>query len=225
MIGAVATRSTPAAAFPIRPPQPDSARAPEPVNATAPQTPARPSPNRPLLSGASIAPLQQADTPTPLEEARAGAEPAEPVTSLNSEEQAVIADLRARDQEVRAHEAAHARVGGEFAGAPSFTFETGPDGRLYAVAGEVSIDTSPVPGDPEASIEKLETVIRAALAPAEPSSQDLAVAAQARARLAEARAEARSQASEEQQGGAGADAFGGEAVNDGLIGALRNLLA
>lgn len=109
---------------------------------------------------------------------------------LSDEEQRQLNELRARDREVRAHEAAHARVGGEFAGSPGFTFETGPDGRQYAVAGEVSIDRSPVPGDPEATIQKLEKVIRAAMAPVSPSDQDRSVAATARADLQAARAEA-----------------------------------
>ena len=109
---------------------------------------------------------------------------------LSDAEQRQLNELRARDREVRAHEAAHARVGGEFAGSPGFTFETGPDGRQYAVAGEVSIDRSPVPGDPEATIQKLEKVIRAAMAPVSPSDQDRSVAATARADLQAARAEA-----------------------------------
>lgn len=104
-------------------------------------------------------------------------------------DQQELAELQARDREVRAHEAAHARVGGEFAGRPGFTFRTGPDGRQYAVAGEVSIDRSPISGDPEATIQKLEQVIRAALAPVSPSDQDRAVAASARADLQAARAE------------------------------------
>ncbi|GAB4573230.1 MAG: hypothetical protein Tsb008_07440 [Rhodothalassiaceae bacterium] len=155
---------------------------------------------------------------SPPDEAQDANAPANPLDRLGSEDQAILDDLRARDAEVRAHEAAHARAGGEFAGPPQFTFETGPDGRLYAVAGEVSIDTAPVPGDATATIEKLETVIRAALAPAEPSSQDLAVAAQARSRLAEARAEAARERREAAQG----DVAG---AADRVIGALADLIA
>jgi hypothetical protein len=50
---------------------------------------------------------------------------------------------------------------------------------LYAVSGEVSIDSSPVKGDPKATVRKMEQVVRAALAPAQPSGQDRAVAAAA----------------------------------------------
>ena len=105
------------------------------------------------------------------------------------EEQKVIAELKARDREVRRHEAAHANAGGEFAGTPNYEFTRGPDGRAYAVGGTTPIAVNPVAGDPEATIEKMQTVKRAALAPAEPSAQDRAVAARAEAEQAKARSE------------------------------------
>ncbi len=104
-------------------------------------------------------------------------------------EQQEISELAARDREVRAHEQAHVAVGGQHAGTASYTYERGPDGRQYAVAGEVPISTSPVSGDPQATIDKMEQVRRAALAPAEPSSADRAIAAQAAQLIAQARAE------------------------------------
>ncbi|KDE39489.1 SrpA-related protein [Nitrincola lacisaponensis] len=104
-------------------------------------------------------------------------------------EQRVVRELAARDREVRQHEMAHQMAGGQYTGAVTYTFERGPDGVMYAVGGEVRIDTSPVPGDPEATLQKAETVERAALAPSDPSPQDLRVAASARAMAAEARAE------------------------------------
>jgi len=110
---------------------------------------------------------------------------------LSEDERQAVEALKARDREVREHERAHAAAGAGLAGAPSFSFETGPDGRQYAVGGEVSIDASPVPGDPQATIAKMEQVKRAALAPAQPSAQDRAVAAQADAQIAAAHAEAR----------------------------------
>ncbi len=105
------------------------------------------------------------------------------------EDQRRIDALKARDREVRAHERAHQAAGGQHAGAASYTFERGPDGRSYAVGGEVPIDASEVRGDPEATIEKMEQVKAAALAPAEPSGQDRKVAAMADAKAAQARAE------------------------------------
>ena len=104
-------------------------------------------------------------------------------------EQLEIAKLSQRDQEVRAHEQAHAAVGGRYTGAPSYTYTRGPDGKRYAVGGEVSIDSGPIPNDPQATLRKMEIVLRAALAPAEPSAQDLRVAAQAQVQMAQARAE------------------------------------
>lgn len=104
-------------------------------------------------------------------------------------EQLEIAKLSKRDQEVRAHEQAHAAVGGRYTGAPTYTYTRGPDGRRYAVGGEVSIDSGPIANDPEATLRKMEVVLRAALAPAEPSPQDLRVAAQAQVTMAQARAE------------------------------------
>ena len=93
---------------------------------------------------------------------------------LTEQEQAEVDALKARDRQVRAHEQAHAAIGGAYAGAPSYTYQVGPDGQRYAVGGEVKIDASPIPGDPEATLEKMRVVERAALAPAEPSSQSTA---------------------------------------------------
>lgn len=99
---------------------------------------------------------------------------------LSEEEQEVVDELKSIDREVRTHEQAHiAAAGGHARGGPTYSYEQGPDGQQYAVGGEVAIDTSPVSGDPEATIEKARTVRRAALAPAEPSAQDRAVAAAA----------------------------------------------
>ncbi len=106
---------------------------------------------------------------------------------LSPEAQRQIAELRARDAEVRAHEAAHlAAAGGLAKGGANFTYQQGPDGKEYAVGGEVSIDTSPVNGNPRATLAKAQQIQAAALAPADPSPQDRAVAAQAAALAARA---------------------------------------
>lgn len=106
------------------------------------------------------------------------------------EEQEKITKLKDRDREVRAHEQAHVAAGGQYVrSAAQFQYQTGPDGQRYAVGGEVSIDVSKE-GEPEATIAKMQVVIRAALAPAEPSGQDRAVAAQAVRTASEARMEA-----------------------------------
>jgi hypothetical protein len=112
---------------------------------------------------------------------------------LSDEEQAVVREMKQTDAKVRAHELAHQAAGGQFASAPSYQFERGPDGGLYAVAGEVNIDTSPVPGDPEATIAKANQVRAAALAPADPSAQDRSVANAAAQMAAKASVEAAKQ--------------------------------
>lgn len=104
-----------------------------------------------------------------------------------------IQELAARDREVRAHEQAHAAIAGQYAGSPTYSFVRGPDGVSYAVGGEVSIDTSPIPGDPEATIRKAQQLSRAANAPADPSSQDASVAALAAQMEQQARVELREQ--------------------------------
>ncbi len=102
-----------------------------------------------------------------------------------------IALLKSIDRKVRLHEQAHLLAGsGLIRGGPHYEYQRGPDGKFYAVAGEVSIDTTPVPNDPEATIRKAKKIIRAALAPANPSAQDLRVAAKARAMLIKAQIEA-----------------------------------
>jgi len=117
-------------------------------------------------------------------------EPSSEPGQLSSEETQQVAELKSRDREVRTHEMAHMMVGGSLVrkGA-SYSYQTGPDGQRYAVGGEVSIDSSAVSGDPSATIRKMQQVKRAALAPAEPSSQDRAVAAAAAQTEAAARQE------------------------------------
>lgn len=104
---------------------------------------------------------------------------AESPVALSESERRQLDRLKARDREVRAHEAAHQGVGGQYAGAASYSYQRGPDGVQYAVGGEVSIDLSAVQGNPQATIEKMRIVQAAALAPAQPSGQDRAVAAEA----------------------------------------------
>ncbi len=113
---------------------------------------------------------------------------------LTEEEQKQIEELKSRDREVKNHEQAHIAAGGSYVlGGASYDYQTGPDGKQYAVGGSVNIDTSPVDGNPEATIAKAQVVIKAALAPAEPSGQDQKVASAARQMMSEARKELNSQ--------------------------------
>lgn len=152
---------------------------------------------------------------------------------LTEEEEAVVRDLKKRDQEVRAHEQAHKTVGGPYASAPSYETVTGPDGREYAVGGEVKIDASPVQGNPAATIRKMDIVIRAALAPANPSPQDTQVAQSAQQTKLQAQAELREQNAAERAERTGQDvdaqnaplqletAQGDTGNNGGFIDAVR----
>ncbi|WP_373017630.1 putative metalloprotease CJM1_0395 family protein [Thiomicrorhabdus sp.] len=104
--------------------------------------------------------------------------------------QQVVNQLKARDSEVRSHEMAHlAAAGGYATSGASFAYQVGPDGKRYAIGGEVGIDISPVSGDPQATLQKAMVVQRAALAPAQPSDQDLRVASAAVQMAAQARME------------------------------------
>ena len=146
-------------------------------------------------SGAGI----KSDNPDPAEKTDAQEKASDVTVSSNSRtaeaelekaELKQLRELRARDREVRAHEQAHASAAGSLAkGGPSYSYQRGPDGRLYAIGGEVQIDTSAVSGDPQATLQKAQQIRRAALAPAQPSSQDRAVAAQAAVMEAQARVE------------------------------------
>jgi len=101
-------------------------------------------------------------------------------TRLTPEQQSAVAQLAETDRRVRAHEQAHVAAAGPYArGGPSYSYATGTDGKLYAVAGEVSIDISPVANNPEETIRKARVVQAAANAPADPSAQDRQVAAAA----------------------------------------------
>lgn len=109
---------------------------------------------------------------------------------LTEEQKKQVDELKKTDEKVRAHEQAHLSAAGNLAArGASFEYESGPDGKKYAVGGEVQIDISPVSGDPEATIAKMQQVRRAALAPSDPSAQDRSVAAKASVEEAKARSE------------------------------------
>lgn len=108
---------------------------------------------------------------------------------LSDEDKRLVRELQKRDQEVRAHERAHKTAAGGLArGAATYTYQIGPDGKRYAIGGEVHIDTSPG-STPEESLEKARRIKSAASAPSEPSAQDHSVASDAARLEAEARKE------------------------------------
>jgi hypothetical protein len=140
-------------------------------------------------------------------EDKAGRTPAEPAQALNPGDLRVVQQLKQRDREVRSHELAHKAIAGQYArGAPSYEYRIGPDGKRYAVGGEVSIDMSKS-NDPRETLRKAEVIRRAAMAPAHPSMQDRQIAQQASAMAAEARHELLTRAEQDEaavaQAGAG----------------------
>jgi hypothetical protein len=119
------------------------------------EVPARLSPDRVTLSGEAKARL-------------AGA-------TLTQDQQQQVQQLRQRDAQVRQHEAAHQAAGGQLTGPASFSYQTGPDGKSYAVGGEVQVSAHSG-RTPDETIAIARQVRAAALAPADPSSADLSAA-------------------------------------------------
>lgn len=116
--------------------------------------------------------------------------------SLSGGERQYLDQLQAADREVKAHEMAHLAAAGSYArGGASYQYKQGPDGKKYAVGGEVSIDIGKE-STPEKTIEKMRVVRRAALAPADPSPQDQRVAARATLSIAESVQELRIRAAD-----------------------------
>lgn len=142
---------------------------------------------KPQASAGQQTPVQGGLDKDNAEDPSAGKQNAEDKQQQQAE-QAEVDKLAARDREVRAHEQAHAGTGGQYAAAPSYEYERGPDGKQYAVNGEVSIDISAA-NTPEETLRKMQQIQAAALSPTEPSAQDLRVASEARQKATEARAE------------------------------------
>lgn len=114
------------------------------------------------------------------------------------QQQQQIRQLASREREVIAHEQAHAAVGGQYTGSPSYTFERGPNGVNYAVGGEVAISLPAGGDDPAATLAAARQVREAALAPADPSVQDRTIAAEAARIESQAAAELAAQNAEQQ---------------------------
>ena len=98
---------------------------------------------------------------------------------LSPDEERLVRDLQSRDSEVKAHEAAHQAAGGGMTGAASYTYQQGPDGKMYAISGEVSISMKSG-STPQETIANARQIAAAAMAAGNPSPQDYAVASSAR---------------------------------------------
>lgn len=105
-------------------------------------------------------------------------ENARPPTShpalLTDREREIVRELQARDANVRTEEESHQTLAGANAGMISYSYTAGPDGRLYATGGKVSIH--PLQGlDGIAAIANQAAIARAASLPGT-SSADFNVA-------------------------------------------------
>jgi len=118
---------------------------------------------------------------------------------LSENEKELVKDLSSRDAEVKRHEAAHQSAGGGMTGAASFTYQQGPDGKMYAIGGEVSI-SSTSGSTPEETIANARQIVAAAMAPASPSGQDFAVATSARVMEMKAQQQLVKERQQEQEG-------------------------
>lgn len=137
------------------------------------------------------------------EEEKKSSEKSKSSNELSIDEKRLVQDLQSRDIEVRAHEAAHQGAGGGMTGGASFTYQQGPDGRMYAIGGEVSISI-PSGSTPQETIRNAQQAIAAAMAPADPSGQDFSVASSAMVMLMKAQQQ---QAKEIQQEMLGIEAY------------------
>lgn len=122
---------------------------------------------------------KERDESSPDETQEVSLQKTDDTNELSEDEKRHIRELEARDAEVKAHEQAHQMAGGALTGAASFTYQIGPDGKMYAIGGEVPIST-PTPSSPEEAINIARQVVAAAMAPSAPSAQDFAVASSAR---------------------------------------------
>ena len=137
-----------------------------------------------LLSGKTEKELHQADAEAREQLNSSSSEPKEEKLELPEVKQEV-AELQATEKEVIAHEQA---VGGSLTGPVSYTYTEGPDDNLYVNGGEVSIQLKEGSSSKE-TISILERVHTAALAPLNPSPQDLRVAASAATQMQQIRGE------------------------------------
>lgn len=110
-----------------------------------------------------------------------------------------IEQLKQIEEEVIIHENAHKAAGAGVTGAVTYSHTTGPDDQRYINGGEVSIQMPSGGGEPDETIALLEKVRQAALAPSQPSPQDLRVAASASAQINQVRAEKNGESIEESQ--------------------------
>ncbi|MEG0386327.1 MAG: putative metalloprotease CJM1_0395 family protein [Solibacillus sp.] len=146
-----------------------------------------------LLSGKTEKDLHKADVAVRKDSPQSAVE-----SNVQPEVKKEINQLKQTEREVIAHETAHKAAGAGVTGGISYTHTTGPDDQSYITGGEVSIQM-PSAGESDSTISVLEKVRQAALAPAEPSAQDLRVAASASAQIQQVRAQENGEVFEEEE--------------------------
>ncbi|MFA6138197.1 MAG: putative metalloprotease CJM1_0395 family protein [Sulfurimonas sp.] len=98
---------------------------------------------------------------------------------LSPDEERLVKELASRDTEVKVHEAAHQAAGSGMTGTASYSYQQGPDGKMYAIGGEVSISMKSS-SNPEETARNAKQIIASAMAAGSPSPQDFAVVSSAR---------------------------------------------
>lgn len=80
---------------------------------------------------------------------------------LSAQQQREVQTLERTERQVRADERAQRAAAGAYSDGVQLRYSVGPDGRRYVVAAEVALDVTPVPGDPAATLRKMEAIMRA----------------------------------------------------------------
>jgi hypothetical protein len=109
-------------------------------------------------------------------------------TELSAEELQKLRELERKDQQVRTRDMAFLAAAGGAAGSVALEYETGPDGRRYAVGADIKLDTS-AGATPEQTLAKARALRAATMSARSDSSADASAAAKAVRMEAEARAE------------------------------------
>jgi len=86
----------------------------------------------------------------------------------------VLDKFKSMDSNIRSHEQLHASLA-QTNGGINYTYQVGPDGKMYVNGGHVRLDTS-MPSDPKEAAFKLGQIQKAATAPDGLSAADASIA-------------------------------------------------
>ena len=122
----------------------------------------------------------------------AAASTAAAATVLTASQTAAVNQLKAQQAAAQLAVQAQLQAAGGYSSGVTYQYARGPDGTTYVVGGSVSFDTQSIPGNPNATIAKMETVRRAALSSPQLSAAALQALASADVAIAQADAALRS---------------------------------